>query len=112
MLLDFSFHGRMVIESLKPEPLDCWCPSCLIISSCQHLRPLLEKRAQVLAAGDDKTTGTPAVKGFWLQALNNHPAMEGEIEKHDRPILEYLKDITCTALVENDEDKGFKLHFL
>merc|ERR1712039_1152133 len=38
--------------------------------------------------------------------------MEGEIEKYDRAILEYLQDIQSCDLDEKDDKKGFRLRFL
>jgi len=75
-------------------------------------RPFLEERAKVLAEGSDASTGTPALKSFWLQALQNHPAFEEEIESHDEPVLQYLKDITFTNLDPTDRQKGCRFEFL
>merc|ERR1712050_391948 len=58
------------------------------------------------------STGTPAVKGFWLQALDHHPAFEGEIETYDKPVLEYLQDIQVSDLDEKGPSKGFRMKFL
>merc|ERR1712066_931422 len=37
---------------------------------------------------------------------------EGEIEKYDRPILEYLKDVIAKQLDDKDPKKGFRLTFV
>lgn len=77
-------------------------------------KPFLDQRTKVLA-GDgtaaDTSTGTPALKGFWLKALKNHPALEEMIEKWDAEVLEFLKDITCKDLDPDDEGKGFRMTF-
>jgi nucleosome assembly protein 1-like 1 len=76
-------------------------------------QPFLTERAGVLAKAEDDneaTTGTPALKGFWCQALQNHPAFDQHIEEWDEPVLEYVKDITAVDL-EDDATKGFKLVF-
>lgn len=77
-------------------------------------QPCLEKRLQILtaAATDDeaKNLGTPALRGFWLQALKHLPATAEHIEEWDEPVLEYLRDITKSYLDE-DWQKGFKLCF-
>lgn len=77
-------------------------------------RPLLEERRDVLSKpaeeGKDSKTGTPALVGFWTQALQNHPAFEDQIEEWDQPVLEYLKDITTVDLTD-DPSKGFKVSF-
>jgi len=79
----------------------------------ERQKPLLEQRSKILRgeAGGDQRTGTPAVKGFWLEALGNHPAFEGAIEEWDAPVLEYLQDITQLCLDPDDSSKGFKLRF-
>jgi nucleosome assembly protein 1-like 1 len=75
--------------------------------------PLLEQRKQVLTnakdAGDS-FSGTPALKGFWLQAMKHLPALEDQIEEWDEPVLEYCSDVTKTYLSE-ELHKGFKLTF-
>jgi len=79
----------------------------------ERQKPLLEQRSKILqgeASGDQKT-GTPAVKGFWLEALGNHPAFEGTIEEWDAPVLEYLRDVTQIPLNADDSSKGFKIRF-
>eukprot|EP00931_Biecheleriopsis_adriatica_P068045 TRINITY_DN42084_c0_g1_i1.p1 TRINITY_DN42084_c0_g1~~TRINITY_DN42084_c0_g1_i1.p1 ORF type:complete len:345 (+),score=126.77 TRINITY_DN42084_c0_g1_i1:44-1036(+) len=79
-------------------------------------KPLLEQRSTVLRrtrteGAEDSSTGTPALKGFWCQALKNHPAFEDEIEGYDEPVLEYLRDIEALDLDEKDSKKGFRLRF-
>jgi nucleosome assembly protein 1-like 1 len=76
-------------------------------------KPLLEARAKVLAkneAGGD-ATGTPAIPGFWLQAMKNMPQFEDIVQKHDEPVLQHLTDITTENVDPKDSNKGFKLHF-
>lgn len=75
-------------------------------------RPFLDERAKVLSEGSEGSTGTPALKGFWLQAIQNHPAFEEEIESHDEPVLQYLKDITFENLDPMDRHKGYRFEFL
>jgi len=81
----------------------------------EQQKPLLDQRAGVLAKaeenGGDASTGTPAVKGFWVTAMQNHPALEEFVQKWDLPVLEYLKDITTAPLDINEMDKGFKIAF-
>lgn len=75
--------------------------------------PLLDDRTTVLARKQesvDEKTGTPALKGFWLQALQNHPAMVDLLEQHDDPVLEYLTDVRYSFLSKED-DRSFKLEF-
>lgn len=72
--------------------------------------PLLEERSKKLAEGSD-ATGTPALKGFWAQAMANVAELEDVIEEWDEPVLEHLKDITKDFLDPNDLSKGFKLMF-
>jgi len=77
-------------------------------------KPLLEQRAKLLAgdaSAEDPKTGTPALQGFWLLALQNHPAMDGEIEDHDEPVLKYLKDVQVSNLDPQDRWKGFRIRF-
>lgn len=73
--------------------------------------PFLEERKKMLLESDkeNKESGTPALPGFWVQALKNHPAFEDEIQKWDEPVLEYLVDITKAYLDEEDTQKGFKI---
>lgn len=79
----------------------------------EQQKPLLDQRAEVLAKEGENTdtTGTPAQKGFWVTAMQNHPALEEFIQKWDLPVLEYLKDITTAPLDVNEMDKGFKIAF-
>merc|ERR1712224_559817 len=79
--------------------------------------PLLKERRNLLAdvaeaegGKGDESTGTPGLKGFWLQALRNHPEME-MIYEHDEPVFEYLKEITMELVDEKDCHAGFKLIF-
>jgi len=78
-------------------------------------QPLLEERKQVLVAtdGDGAKTGTPALSGFWLKAMQNHPAFEDIIQEWDEPVMEFLEDMEKANLDEEDGDKGFSLtlHF-
>ncbi|CAK8985567.1 unnamed protein product [Durusdinium trenchii] len=76
--------------------------------------PFLEERDKVLArseGSEDPSTGTPALKGFWVQALLNHPGFEDEIESYDIPVLEYLRTIEAEDLDKEFADKGFRLIF-
>jgi len=80
----------------------------------QKQAPLLEERRQRLteAAGENaEATGTPALKGFWLQALKNVPSSSDQIETWDEPVLEYLSAIKKVNLDPDDQHKGFKLSF-
>lgn len=80
--------------------------------------PFLQGRTKLLIEGlpgnsevaAAAASGTPALKGFWCTALKNHPTVEDQIEVHDVPVLEYLRDITKSYLNPEDPDKGFKLH--
>lgn len=77
-------------------------------------KPVLEKRSKILTAGgsEDNKTGTPALKGFWLKALQNNPDVSEHIEAHDAPVLEYIKDIVAIDLDPKDSNKGFRLKFI
>jgi len=81
-------------------------------------KPCLDKRAELLQQKGDEAdapvSGTPALRGFWLKALRNHPAFEEEIEEWDEPVLEYLSDIKKENLDAMSSEKGFKfeLHFV
>jgi len=84
----------------------------LIRQYTERQKPLLEQRARVLkgdGAEEDPKTGTPALNGFWCQALANHPAFEDKIEEWDRPVLDYLMDITTVDLDPENSYKGFRL---
>jgi hypothetical protein len=68
------------------------------------------KRANIVNGVTDAegapAAGAGAVKGipkFWLTALLNHSLMANFIEEHDKPVLEYLTDITTDYL------PGFKV---
>jgi len=76
--------------------------------------PMLEERRKKLAeaAEGGASTGTPALSGFWLKALANHPAFEEVIQEWDAPVLEFLQDITKGPLDDAENyEKGFKLCF-
>jgi len=59
----------------------------------------------------ETSTGTPALKGFWLKAMQNLPALEDQIEEWDLDVLEYCSDVTKGYLDSTDLSKGFKLTF-
>jgi len=73
-------------------------------------QPFLDKRTEALSKGSDDSTGTPACKGFWLQAMKNHEIGQ-IIEEHDEPVLQYLKDISKEDIDAEDPDKGYTLKF-
>eukprot|EP00929_Paragymnodinium_shiwhaense_P033806 TRINITY_DN184_c0_g1_i1.p1 TRINITY_DN184_c0_g1~~TRINITY_DN184_c0_g1_i1.p1 ORF type:complete len:336 (-),score=163.31 TRINITY_DN184_c0_g1_i1:259-1266(-) len=79
-------------------------------------QPILEERTKLLVAkpkdkdASAKPSATPALPGFWLQALQNHPAMEGEIHDYDEDVLMYLRDVTAEEL-SYEKEIGFKLSF-
>lgn len=83
-------------------------------------QPLLQERLKVLKNQDvaekeeDKSMGTPAVPGFWAQAIKNHPAFEDTVEEWDMPVLEYCCDMTKSYVDATDYEKGFKItmHFV
>merc|ERR1712232_904376 len=79
-------------------------------------RPILEERTKVLttkpADAPSSSSGTPALSGFWVTAMKNHPAFESVIEEWDEPVLEYITDITKENIDEEDSNKGFKLTFI
>lgn len=80
----------------------------------ERQKPMLDRRTEVLTRADggaSTSTGTPALKSFWLTALKNHPAFEDDIEEHDEPVLEYVRDVTKELLDESDISKGFKITF-
>ncbi|CAE7247223.1 NAP1 [Symbiodinium necroappetens] len=80
-------------------------------------QPFIDQRTQILtniaaAEGEEaKASGTPALRGFWKEAMKNLPALEEHIEEWDEPVLDYCKDITKAWLDEADISKGFKLIF-
>lgn len=78
-------------------------------------QPLLEERKKVLleSDGDAATpaTGTPALQGFWLKAMQNHPAFESLIQEWDEPVLEYLQDIERCHVDDEDFERHFKITF-
>uniref|UniRef100_A0A7S1AI30 Nucleosome assembly protein n=1 Tax=Noctiluca scintillans TaxID=2966 RepID=A0A7S1AI30_NOCSC len=75
----------------------------------ERQQPLLDERTKLLSTGAGEG-GTPALTGFWLQALKNHPSLEDAIEAWDEPVLKHLTDIT-TENVDSDADQGFRLTF-
>lgn len=87
----------------------------LLVEYTKRQQPLLEERKKVLTAPVENgpQTGTPVLSGFWLRAMQNHPAFEDAIQEWDEPVLEFLMDI---EKLQNEEDnnKGFTLtfHFL
>jgi len=84
----------------------------LLVEYTKKQQPLLEERKQVLTVPQDggPVTGTPVLSGFWLKAMQNHPAFEETVQEWDEPVLEFLTDI---EKLQNEEDsgKGFKLTF-
>jgi len=72
---------------------------------------LIAERAKLLAEGDDKKTGTPACKGFWLTAMQNEEAFAEILEEWDDPVLEYLTDIKSTDIDDAVPQKGYKIEF-
>jgi nucleosome assembly protein 1-like 1 len=72
-------------------------------------QPFLDERKKLLLESDkeNKSSGTPALPGFWLQALKNHPAFDDEIQKWDEPVLEFLIDVTKAYVDQDDSHKGF-----
>eukprot|EP00747_Dinoflagellata_sp_TGD_P209495 gnl/TRDRNA2_/TRDRNA2_82887_c0_seq2.p1 gnl/TRDRNA2_/TRDRNA2_82887_c0~~gnl/TRDRNA2_/TRDRNA2_82887_c0_seq2.p1 ORF type:complete len:366 (+),score=147.24 gnl/TRDRNA2_/TRDRNA2_82887_c0_seq2:54-1151(+) len=78
-------------------------------------QPLLDERSKKLADASGyggEATGTPALKGFWLQAFKHHPAFEDQLEEWDEPVLEYLSDVRKEFVKDTDLSKGFKLIFV
>jgi len=78
--------------------------------------PILAERRKVLsdtsaAPAEDHQFGTPACKGFWLQAFQNADDFAEALEEHDEPVLEYLDDVQKTDLDAAIPQKGFKLDF-
>jgi len=78
--------------------------------------PLLAERAQVLmdtanAPADDHQYGTPACKGFWVQAMQNADSFSEALEEHDEPVLQYLQDIKKGFVDDKEPMKGLKLEF-
>jgi len=74
-------------------------------------QPLMNQRKDVLCKGENSDTGTPACSGFWVQAMQNHPAFDDFVQKWDVPVLEYLTDITTAPLDPVNSNVGFKLSF-
>merc|ERR1719310_1726442 len=81
----------------------------------EKLKPFLADRTKMLTEAKDgapTATGTPALQGFWCQAMKNHPAFDEQIMEWDEPVLEYLKDVTKDFLGPGvPESNGFKLTF-
>jgi len=90
----------------------------------QRQTPLLSKRTELLVSGvpqegNEATplaegSGTPALKDFWVQALENLPPCAESIEEWDKPVLSYLRDITKELIEAEDNSqpaKGFRLKF-
>jgi len=76
-------------------------------------KPFLEERKKILTTveGEAPATGTPALDGFWLTAMEHHPAFEEVIQEWDHAVLKFLVDIEKSNLDESDNAKGFKLVF-
>jgi len=80
--------------------------------------PLLADRAKALldttgVPADDLQYGTPACKGFWLQAFQNADVFAEVLEEHDEPVLEYLQDVKRTYTdTDGNIEKGFTLEFV
>lgn len=77
---------------------------------------LLEERSKLLndsssSPAEDKEFGTPACKGFWLQAFQNCEEFSDKLEKYDEPILEYLHDVKTCDIDPVHERIGTKLEF-
>mmetsp|Transcript_85169 Transcript_85169/g.238564 ORF Transcript_85169/g.238564 Transcript_85169/m.238564 type:complete len:332 (+) Transcript_85169:63-1058(+) len=85
----------------------------LQVAFAERQRPILEQRKELLATGDaaNPASGTPGLAGFWLKALQNHPAFEDSIQEWDEPVLQYLTDIEKAFVDDEDTSKGFKLTF-
>jgi len=86
----------------------------LMVKYTAKQKPFLEQRKQILTStqgGGESDTGTPAIKGFWLKAMQNHQAFEDCIHEWDEPVLEYLVDIEKMMLDDSDNSKGFRLIF-
>ncbi len=64
---------------------------------------------------DDKSEAPPGVPEFWLIALRNHEAFDGQITEKDAAVLAFLNDISCAAVSGTDADGdpvyGFELTF-
>lgn len=92
-----------------------------------HYAALLEQRRQRLAypasngvaevCGDAQREqsssssclpkATPGVPGFWKVVLQNSAEFQEDIEEHDEPVLDYLRDIRCEPFEEGE--LGFRL---
>lgn len=88
--------------------------------------PLLKERAKILSKASktaefespieflsDAQSGTPALPGFWMEALCNHTFVRetDSIQEWDQPVLDFLKDIT-TATIDDESHLSFKLDFI
>eukprot|EP00811_Abedinium_folium_P036384 NODE_9097_length_1447_cov_3.228030.p1 GENE.NODE_9097_length_1447_cov_3.228030~~NODE_9097_length_1447_cov_3.228030.p1 ORF type:complete len:355 (+),score=94.99 NODE_9097_length_1447_cov_3.228030:224-1288(+) len=60
------------------------------------------------AASDSATPGLP---GFWRTVLQNSIQFQENIERHDEPVLAYLRDIKADWLDEEQRDTGFRIRF-
>lgn len=84
----------------------------LLLQFQEKQKPLLDERKKVLTADEEGArTGTPALSGFWMQALGHHPACEDSIQEWDAPVFEFLADIERENIDEADGVTGFKLSF-
>jgi len=92
----------------------------LLLQYSEKQRPLLEKRKKLLLEAEEGAapeTGTPALSGFWLRAMQNHPAFDDVIQEWDEPVLTYLQDIERILMdagddeEDSDKSKCFKLVF-
>lgn len=71
---------------------------------------ILERRRKILDSSG--SGGTPALKGFWRTVLQNSAEFQEDIERHDEPVLDCLRDVRTEFLDENARDQGFKVVFL
>jgi len=121
---DESEEDTPVIKSLKAID-DKYCALQrqfeheveMLRKKCYNERqaPILTERAKVLAGGPDSPNdlcGTPACKGFWLQAFQNADIFAEILEEWDDPVLQFLQDIKKTDLDDTLPEKGFKVDFI
>lgn len=87
----------------------------------QHLElqyaALLERRREALLrppsdANIDHAQATPAIPGFWRTVLQNSAEFQEEIERHDEPVLDYLRDIRTEWLDPKSFHLGFRVRFI
>lgn len=109
---DREIEEPEVVKSLKALDdeylaLERQCATEILAIQRKYMRdqqPVLDKRAEMLAEApneDNKgATGTPALEGFWLKALQNHPEVGDNIHDHDEPVLKYLQDIRFEVLFD------------